>query len=59
MAENIMPAIPGECLSSSRYCMPSPETATDVIHEVQLHVGGFRCGADHVSANDASSRPDA
>lgn len=34
MAENIMPAIPGEYLSPSRYWMPSPETACDTTHEV-------------------------
>jgi hypothetical protein len=34
MAENLLPAIPGEYLSPSRYWMPSPETAADSMHEV-------------------------
>ena len=41
MPENIMPAIPGEYLSPSRYGMPSPETARDSTYEVQCTLPRF------------------
>jgi len=41
MAENIMPRIPGEYLSPSRYWLPSPETANDPTHEVQCTLPRF------------------
>ena len=41
MPENIMPAIPGEYLSPSRYHLPSPETARDSTHEVECMVPRF------------------
>ena len=41
MAHNIMPQIPGEYLSPSRYWMPSPETTRDSTHEVQCTLPRF------------------
>jgi len=41
MADNIMPSIPGEYLSPSRYWLPSPETARDSTHEVQCVLPRF------------------
>jgi hypothetical protein len=41
MPKNIMPAIPGEYLSPSRYWLPSPETAIDATHQVQCTLPRF------------------
>lgn len=41
MADNIMPAIPGELLAPDRYWLPSPETAGDTTHQVRCVLPRF------------------
>jgi hypothetical protein len=41
MAENIMPEIPGEYLSPTRYELPASETEGDAMHQVQCTLPRF------------------